>query len=53
MDLFFLSKTDLYEIDVDHKKEIFELFTKSYNHRIKLDEMARKSGAWLKRQLSP
>ena len=50
MDLLFLEKSTLYDIDIDFKKEVFHLFSRSYLHRSKLEQMSRKSGAWLKRQ---
>lgn len=36
MDVLFLPKAELYQIDIDFKKEVFHLFHKSYAARAKL-----------------
>ena len=52
MDLLLLEKQDLYQIDVDYKKEIFQLFHRSHAELSKLKNMNRRGSIWLQNKFS-
>ena len=47
LDLLFLEKESLLQVDADYKKEIFQLFHKSHAQLAKLNNMNRRSSVWL------
>ncbi len=52
MDLLILEKEDLYQIDLEFKKEVLLLFSESYLELKKLKKMLRRGHHWLRENQS-